>query len=136
MLHEAGYRTGIYLSPYVHDIRERIQIDGRMISKQDFTDLISEIQPIADDISASELGPVTEFEVKTMVAYLYMARQQVDFAVLEVGMGGRFDATNIVDAYVAVITNIGLDHTERLGGIRWKRSRSRKPGLSRPEASW
>lgn len=115
ILHEAGYRTGIYLSPYVHDIRERVQISGRMISKEELSDLISEIQPIADDISASELGPVTEFEVKTMAAYLHFARQQVDFAVLEVGMGGRFDATNIVDPLVAVITNIGLDHTERLG---------------------
>lgn len=115
MLREAGYRTGLYLSPYVHDLRERIQIDGRMIPRQDFADLISEIQPIADDMAETELGPVTEFEVKTMVAYLYFAREQVDFAVLEVGMGGRFDATNLVDPLVAVITNVSLDHTERLG---------------------
>jgi len=66
-------------------------------------------------MSASELGAVTEFEVKTMVAYLHFARKMVDFAVLEVGMGGRFDATNIVDPMVAVITNVGLDHMERLG---------------------
>lgn len=115
ILSEAGYRTALYLSPYVHDLRERIQISGRMIPREDFADLVSEIQPIADDIAETELGPVTEFEVKTMVAYLYFARQQVDFAVLEVGMGGRFDATNIVDPLVAVITNVGLDHTDRLG---------------------
>lgn len=115
ILQEAGFRTGLYLSPYVRDLRERIQIGGRLIGKDEFAELISEIQPIADDISESDLGPVTEFEVKTMAAYLYFARQQVDFAVLEVGMGGRFDATNIVNPLVAVITNVGLDHTERLG---------------------
>lgn len=115
ILREAGYRVGIYLSPYVHDVRERVQINGRMIPKQDFTDLISEIKPIADDIAETDLGPVTEFEVKTLVAYLYFLREQVDFAVLEVGMGGRFDATNIVTPFVSVITNISLDHTERLG---------------------
>jgi len=115
ILQEAGFRTGLYLSPYVRDLRERIQINGRLIGRDEFADLISEIQPIADDISASELGPVTEFEVKTMAAYLYFARQQVDFAVVEVRMGGRFDATNIVEPMVAVITNVGLDHTERLG---------------------
>jgi len=115
ILQEAGYKTGLYLSPYVHDLRERVQINGRMIPKDDFAELVSEIQPIADDFAETELGPVTEFELKTMVAYLYFAREQVDFAVLEVGMGGRFDATNLVDPLVAVITNIGLDHTERLG---------------------
>lgn len=115
ILREAGYRTGLYLSPYVHDVRERIQINGRMIPREDFAALITEIKPIADNISQTDLGPVTEFEVKTLVAYLYMARQQVDFAVLEVGMGGRFDATNIVEPLVAVITNVSLDHTERLG---------------------
>lgn len=115
ILQEAGYRTGIYLSPYVHDVRERIQINGRMIPKEDFADIISEIKPIADDIAESELGPVTEFEVKTLVAYIYLARQGVDFAVLEVGMGGRLDCTNIVEPWVAVITNVSLDHMERLG---------------------
>jgi dihydrofolate synthase/folylpolyglutamate synthase len=115
ILQEAGFKVGLYLSPYVRDLRERIQINGRLIGRDEFAELISEIQPIADDISASDLGPVTEFEAKTMAAYLYFAREQVDFAVLEVGMGGRFDATNIVDPMVAVITNVALDHTERLG---------------------
>lgn len=115
ILHEAGYCTGLYLSPYVFDVRERIQIDGVKISKQEFASLISEIKPIAEEIGSGDLGPVTEFEVKTMMAYLYFARRNVDFAVLEVGMGGRFDATNIVDPLVSVITSISLDHTERLG---------------------
>ncbi len=115
ILREAGYRTGLYLSPYVYDVRERIQIDGEMISEDDFAALVTEIQPVAEEIGKTDLGPVTEFEVKTMMAYLYFARKHVDFAVLEVGMGGRFDATNIVEPLVAVITNISLDHCERLG---------------------
>ncbi|MHB9036130.1 MAG: bifunctional folylpolyglutamate synthase/dihydrofolate synthase [Armatimonadota bacterium] len=115
ILSEAGYRTALYTSPYVRDVRERIQIDGRMIGREEFADIISEIKPIADKISETELGPVTEFEVKTMAAYIYFARQRVDFAVMEVGMGGRFDATNIVEPYVAVITNVSLDHMDRLG---------------------
>jgi dihydrofolate synthase/folylpolyglutamate synthase len=115
ILREAGYRTGLYLSPYVYDLRERIQINGALIPKTDFSELISEIQPIADDMAETDLGPVTEFEVKTMAAFIYFARQMVDFAVMEVGMGGRFDATNIVHPMVAVITNVGLDHMDRLG---------------------
>jgi len=115
ILREAGYRVGLYLSPYVYDVRERIQIDGQMISEKDFAGLLSEIRPAAERISKTELGPVTEFEAKTMMAYLHFARSQVDFAVVEVGMGGRFDATNIVQPLVAVITNVSLDHTERLG---------------------
>lgn len=115
ILREAGYIVGLYLSPYVHDVRERVQIDGNMISKESFAALVSEIKPVADRIGQTDLGPVTEFEVKTLIAYLYFARRQVDFAVLEVGMGGRFDATNLVDPMVAIITNVSLDHTERLG---------------------
>lgn len=115
ILSEAGYRTALYMSPYVRDLRERIQIDGRIIGKEEFADIISEIKPVAEKIGQTELGPVTEFEMKTMAAFLYFARQRVDFAVMEVGMGGRFDATNIVEPYVTVITNISLDHTEHLG---------------------
>lgn len=115
ILREAGYRVGLYLSPYVHDVRERIQIDGNMISEDEFAALVTEIKPVADKIGETDLGPVTEFEVKTMMAYLHFARREVDFAVIEVGMGGRFDATNIVQPLVAVITNVSLDHTERLG---------------------
>lgn len=115
ILREAGYQAGLYLSPYVYNVRERIQINGEMISEDEFAAIVTEIRPVAEEIGKTELGPVTEFEVKTMMAYLYFARKRVDFAVLEVGMGGRFDATNIVEPLVAVITNISLDHCERLG---------------------
>lgn len=115
ILREAGYRTGLYLSPYVYDLRERIQIDGRMISKDDFAQIMSEIQPVADKIGKTDVGEITEFEIKTLAAFLYFARQKVDFAVIEVGMGGRLDCTNVVNPLVAVITNVSLDHTDRLG---------------------
>jgi len=115
ILKEAGYKTGLYLSPYVHDLRERIQIDGRMISRDEFAEIITEIEPAAERISLTQDGPVTEFEVKTTAALLYFASRHVDFVVLEVGMGGRFDATNVVEPLVTVITNVSLDHTEHLG---------------------
>lgn len=115
VLREAGYKTGLYLSPYVYDLRERIQIDGRMISKDEFAQIMSEIQPVADRLGQTEIGTITEFEVKTLAAFLYFARQNVDFAVIEVGMGGRLDCTNVVNPLVAVITNVSLDHTDRLG---------------------
>ncbi len=115
ILREAGYIVGLYLSPYVHDVRERVQIDGQMISEERFAALATEIKPVADRIGRTDLGQVTEFEVKTMMAYLWLARSKVDFAVLEVGMGGRLDTTNLVQPLVAVITNVSLDHTERLG---------------------
>ena len=115
ILREGGYRVGLYLSPYVFDVRERIQIGGNMISENDFAALATEIRPVAEKIGQTDLGPVTEFEFKTMMAYLHFARCKVDYAVIEVGMGGRFDATNIVEPLVAVITNVSLDHTERLG---------------------
>jgi len=115
ILSHSGLSVGTYLSPYVNDPRERIQINGQMISKDDFAHIITQIAPVADEIGKSDMGEVTEFEAKTMAAFLYFSQQQVDIAVLEVGMGGRFDATNLVHPMAAVITNVTLDHMERLG---------------------
>jgi len=115
VLQAAGYRTGRYLSPYVRDIRERIQIDGEMIPKEDFAALMTEIRPLFEEIGSTDLGEGTEFEAKTLMAFLYFARRKVDFAVVEVGMGGTYDATNVILPLVSVITNVSLDHTERLG---------------------
>lgn len=132
ILRAAGYTVGTYLSPYVYDVRERIQLNGDMISKEDFTALMSEMIPVIEAVGKTELGQVTEFEAKTLMAFLYFARKNVDIAVIEVGMGGRYDATNLVHPIVSVITNVSLDHTERLGDtipkIAWDKAGIAKPG--------
>ena len=116
VLQAAGWRVGSYLSPYVYDVRERIQINGEMIPKGDFARWVSEIRPHVEALERTEHGPTTEFELKTAVGLCWLAEQKVDYAVLEVGLGGRLDATNVVPRpLVTVITNIGLDHTELLG---------------------
>lgn len=114
ILKAAGYRVGTYYSPYVYNIRERAQIDGEMIDKDSFARLTNLIKPHAA-VGATDLGHPTEFEVKTALGLLYFVEQNVDFAVLEVGLGGRLDATNIVDPLVSAITNVTLDHVDKLG---------------------
>ncbi len=116
VLREAGYKVGAYLSPYVYDVRERIQINGEMIPRAHFARWVSRIAPHVTALEETEHGPTTEFELKTAVGLCWLAEQAVDWAVLEVGLGGRLDATNVIPApAVTVITNIGLDHTEILG---------------------
>jgi dihydrofolate synthase/folylpolyglutamate synthase len=116
VLSAAGYKVGAYLSPYVYDVRERVQINGEMIPREDFAHWVSVIQPHVEALERTELGATTEFELKTAIGLCYFAEQAVDFAVLEVGLGGRLDATNVITSpLVTVITNIGLDHTEILG---------------------
>lgn len=116
VLRAAGYTVGMYLSPYVYDVRERVQINGEMISRADFARWVSEIRPHVEALEATEHGATTEFELKTAVGLCHFAERAVDYAVLEVGLGGRLDATNVVTRpLMTVITNIGLDHTELLG---------------------
>lgn len=116
VLRAAGYTVGAYLSPYVFDLRERIQINGVLIERNDFARWVTTIRPHIDEIAQTDLGQTTEFELKTAVAFGYFAERGVDFAVVEVGIGGRLDATNVIDPpLVAVITSIGLDHQKLLG---------------------
>jgi len=116
ILQAAGHRVGQYLSPYVYDVRERIQINGEMIPKDDFARWVAQIRPHVEALEATDLGPTTEFELKTAVGLCWFAEQAVDYVVLEVGLGGRLDATNVIPRpLVSVITNIGFDHTELLG---------------------
>lgn len=116
ILREAGFRTGLYLSPYVYTVRERVQVDGEMIPEEDFTRLIERIKPVVEELAGKpEIGQPTEFEVKTILGFLYFAERQCDFAVVEVGLGGKYDATNVLFPEVSVITNISIDHTDRLG---------------------
>ena len=134
MLREAGYKVGAYLSPYVYDVRERIQINGEMIPRAHFARWVSLIAPHVAALEETEHGATTEFELKTAIGLCWLAEQKVDWAVLEVGLGGRLDATNVVPApAVTVITNIGLDHTEilgeTLGEIAGEKAGIVKPGV-------
>jgi dihydrofolate synthase / folylpolyglutamate synthase len=115
ILHAAGYRVGGYFSPYVYDPCERVQVDGAMIPRDDFARLVTQIRPHIEALARTELGQTTEFELKTALGFLYFAECGVEIACVEVGLGGRLDATNIVKPAVTVITTIGLDHTAQLG---------------------
>ena len=133
ILAECGYRTGAYFSPYVYDVRERVQINGVPISKEDFARLITEIKPHLDLLDETDFGAVTEFELKTALGFLHFAQQKAEVVCLEVGIGGRLDATNIVSPSVCAITNIGLDHTQILGDthakIAFEKAGILKPGV-------
>jgi dihydrofolate synthase / folylpolyglutamate synthase len=108
ILAEAGYRVGLYTSPHLVDLRERIRVNGEMITEKALDALIEEVKgAVSED--------VTYFEFITAVAFLYFSRVKLDIAVLEVGLGGRLDATNAVNPAVSVISNISLEHTEYLG---------------------
>ncbi len=112
VLKAAGYRTGLFTSPYLFRFNERMQLNGRPIEDDVLAELVAEIKPLAD---AMEDHP-TEFELMTAAALLWYWREKCDIVVLEVGLGGRFDATNVIDCpEAAVIMNIGLDHTAILG---------------------
>ena len=112
VLKAAKYKTGLYTSPYLYRFNERMQINGKEIPDDVLAELVGRVKPIAE---AMEDHP-TEFELMTAVALLWYAQAKCDIVVLEVGLGGRFDATNIIDApEAAVIMNIGLDHTAILG---------------------
>ena len=115
ILTAAGYRTGLYTSPHLVSFRERIRIDGRLIPEAAVAALVEEVKPIVETMRESELGPPSFFDTYTFIALLYFAREKVDFAVLEPGLGGRLDSTNVVTPLVCAITRIGLDHTQELG---------------------
>ncbi|HHE70933.1 MAG TPA: bifunctional folylpolyglutamate synthase/dihydrofolate synthase [Chloroflexi bacterium] len=110
MAQASGLRVGLYTSPHLHTYRERIQLDRVPISREDMTTLVEEIRPVVATVPG-----LTTFEVTTALAFLYFQRKQVDLAVMEVGLGGRLDATNVVIPEVSVITSLSLDHTALLG---------------------
>ncbi len=115
VLDESGYRTGLFTSPPIIDETERIQICGEYISKEEFTEITEYVRPFADAVETDGLHYPTEFELYTAIAFEYFARKQIDIAIIEVGMGGRLDSTNVCNTAVSVIVNIGLDHTQWLG---------------------
>lgn len=116
ILKEAGYKVGMSISPYVVDFRERFQINGEMISAARLAALVCRIRPVLEEMEAQGLGEVNEFELVTAIAFLWFFEEKCDVVCLEVGLGGRFDATNIIKRpLVTCIVRIGLDHTAILG---------------------
>ena len=112
ILQKAGYRTGLYTSPYIYRFNERMQINGAPISDEELAQITQWIQPLAQSMEESP----TEFELVSCIAFEYFYRNNCDIVVLEVGMGGALDSTNVIPCpEVAVITNIGLDHVNELG---------------------
>ena len=128
ILKESGKKTGLYTSPHIFKYTERIKINGSDISDEDFAKLVFEICELADKNSIH----LTEFEILTAVAFKYFADNNVDVVVLETGLGGRFDATNVIkNNLCAIITHIDLDHTERLGDNKDKIA-FEKAGIIKP----
>ncbi len=126
ILHAAGFKTGFYTSPHLHDIRERIRIldpDKKIqkdfagaISPKEFGQTLQRLKPAIEKVSLQKkFSPLTYFEILTVMAVEYFAKHNVDFAVMETGLGGRLDATNVVDALVCVLTPMSLEHTQILG---------------------
>lgn len=115
ILRAVGFRTGLYTSPHLVHIEERVQIDDRPISHTDITTCMNDVAAACQKVEQQGEGPPTFFEIITAVGMLHFARAKVGFAVLEVGMGGRFDATNVVTPLISVITSISLDHVDHLG---------------------
>jgi len=115
ILRAAGYHAGLYTSPHLVDFRERIRLDGVCIPKRDVGALVARLQPRVEHLRQTLPFPPSFFEVYTAIALRWFADRKVDFAVLETGLGGRLDATNVVTPLVSIITTIGLDHTVELG---------------------
>ncbi|MCL5671433.1 MAG: Mur ligase family protein [Acidobacteria bacterium] len=131
IMERAGFRTGLYTSPHFVRVNERMRVNNREISDEEFALAFSEVRHRVVELVDSHVLPHAPsfFEYLTAAAFLYFARAEIDFAVLEVGMGGRLDATNVTDAAAAVITNVDLDHQEYLG-----KTLGRLPG-KRPASS-
>ena len=126
VLQEAGYKIGLYTSPHLKDFRERIRINGEMIKQEDVIQFITENKGWFSHIGMSF------FEMTVALAFHHFAKEKVDIAVIEVGLGGRLDSTNIIKPELSIITNIGLDHTELLGDSIQKIARE-KGGIIKPK---
>ncbi|GAN33333.1 MAG: bifunctional folylpolyglutamate synthase/dihydrofolate synthase [Candidatus Brocadia sp. AMX2] len=116
ILEHAGLTTGLFTSPHLIDIKERIQINHKKISAPEFTSILNDLRPYIQHLRETELSASpTFFEMLTAAGMLYFKKKRVEMAVLEVGLGGRLDSTNVILPQVAIITNVGLDHTAILG---------------------
>jgi dihydrofolate synthase/folylpolyglutamate synthase len=128
MLQHSGYRTGLYTSPHFIDIRERVAIDGHSISEADFARAIARVAPVANRLAKER---PTFFEIMTAAAFWHFARHKVDIAVIETGLGGRLDSTNVIKPEVCGIVNISYDHVAQLGNTLEKIAEE-KAGIFKP----
>ena len=131
-LRAMGYRVGIFSSPHLHDVRERIAIDGEWISKRTFARWTNHLKQQAERHSPLPQGYVTFFELITAMAFLHFQEEKVDFGVIETGMGGRLDTTNVMHPCVTTITHISMEHTEQLGNTL-EAIANEKLGITRPD---
>jgi dihydrofolate synthase/folylpolyglutamate synthase len=132
ILTRAGYKTGLYTSPHLHDFTERVQVDRLPITRDDFARLVETMKPQVEEVNKfGVFGQLTTFELLTVLAFAYFKERGVDFQVLEVGMGGRLDATNVAEPGVCVVTSISLDHTDVLGNTIAQIARE-KTGIIKP----
>lgn len=132
ILTASGYRTGLYTSPHLIDIRERMRVNGRLITKTELVRLVDTLKPEVEVVnSTTRFGRLTTFEVLTALGFMFFAGKGAEFQVVEVGLGGRLDATNVVNPEVCVITTLGLDHTEVLGNTLAKIA-AEKAGIIKP----
>ena len=134
ILCEAGFKTGFYLSPPLQGFVERISVNRRFVSEREVVRLVEDVKPFVEELSFSSLGKPTFFEVVTAMALRYFQIKGVEFAVLEVGMGGCLDSTNVVDSAVSVVTNIELEHTRYLGSMIAQITRE-KAGIIKPNTT-
>jgi dihydrofolate synthase / folylpolyglutamate synthase len=145
ILQAGGHTVGTFTSPYIEQFNERISINGKPITDEEILQIANVIKPLADELDGTDLGGPTEFEVITAMAFYYFAKvHPVDIVIFEVGLGGRFDSTNIILPILSIITNIGLDHVNILGHtyeeIAFEKAGIIKPGtpvfiaVKRPDA--
>jgi dihydrofolate synthase/folylpolyglutamate synthase len=132
VLSGSGYKTGLYTSPHLHTLRERISVDGSLISEAEFATAMAEVKPFIESMKHdSTFRQLTYFEALTALTFADFRKKQVDFQVLEVGLGGRLDATNVSRPVVCIITPISLDHTQILGNSLKEIARE-KAGIIKP----
>lgn len=115
ILEEAGYRVGLYTSPYLTEFNDRMSVGGQNIPQAQLEGLVARLRPVVDEVSLTECGRPTEFEVVTTLSLLFYAEEKVEFVVWETGLGGRLDSTNVVTPVLSLITNVGYDHQAILG---------------------
>jgi dihydrofolate synthase / folylpolyglutamate synthase len=132
ILQAAGYKVGLHTKPHLHAITERVRIGMLPIEKQRFADEFTAMLPVIDAMRQSEWGPPSYFELLVALAFSYFAHERVDVAVIEVGVGGRLDGTNLIVPAVAVLTNVGTDHRDVLGETIEEIARD-KAGIIKPQ---